>query len=292
MQASAREEFFAQVEAKRQEALGALHSGFEEKFGHARELLGEIARQSEALRAESSNAEEANSRVARALLQFEAADAARTTRSPEPSKEEIAGRESAAAEWRQRLESEMTVAQGQWNELLQSSLDNNLQRMVEQLSERSQEALRNAEQKMTERLGELGQPFAQAAAEARETFSGIQSALEQEVLKARSSLAEVKQVASRTGGIFGATGSREPRHGERAAPAAGKNSGRADGGNESAHGKSGGGHFAAGGSGAGFAEPPVPGARRGGGRGEACAASGARSRAVARTGGARSAAGR
>ena len=156
MQASAREEFFAQVAAKQEEALGALHSGFEEKFGHARELLGEIARQSEALRAESSNAEEANSRVARALLQFEAADAARTTRSPEPSKEEIAGRESAAAEWRQRLESEMTVAQGQWNELLQSSLDNNLQRMVEQLSERSQEALRNAEQKMTERLGRTG----------------------------------------------------------------------------------------------------------------------------------------
>ena len=51
---------------------------------------------------------------------------------------------------------------------------------------------------MTERLGELRQPFAQAAAEARETFAGIQSALEQEVLKARSSLAEVKQVASRT----------------------------------------------------------------------------------------------
>jgi hypothetical protein len=198
MQASAREEFFAQVAAKKEEALGALHSGFEEKFGHARELLGQIERQAEALRAESSNADEANSRVARALLQFEAADAARTTRSPEPSQEEIVGREGAAAEWRQRLQSEMTVAQGQWHELLQSSLDNNLQRMVEQLSERSQEALRNAEQKMGERLGELGQPFAQAAAEARETFSGIQSALEQEVLKARSSLAEVKQVASRT----------------------------------------------------------------------------------------------
>jgi hypothetical protein len=73
-----------------------------------------------------------------------------------------------------------------------------LHRMVDQLSERSQDVLRNAEQKMTERLGELRQPFAQAATEARETFSGIQSALEQEVLKARSSLAEVKQVASRT----------------------------------------------------------------------------------------------
>jgi hypothetical protein len=198
MQAGAREEFFAQVAAKQDEALGALKSGFDEKFGQARELLDEIARQGEALRAESGNAQEATSQVARVLLQLEAADAARSTRSTEPSKEEIATRDSAVDVWRQRLESEMTVAQGQWNELLQSSLDNNLHRMVDQLSERSQEVLRNAEQKMTERLGELRQPFAQAAAEARETFSGIQSALEQEVLKARGSLAEVKQVANRT----------------------------------------------------------------------------------------------
>jgi hypothetical protein len=198
LQAGAREEFFAQVAAKRDEALDALRSGFEEKFGQARDLLSEFTRQAEALRAESGNAQEATSQVARALLQLEAADAARTSEAAVPSKEEIAAEESALAAWRQRLESEMTVAQGQWNELLQSSLDNNLQRMVDQLSERSQETLRNAEQKMTERLGELRQPFAQAAAEARETFSGIQSALEQEVLKARSSLAEVKQVANRT----------------------------------------------------------------------------------------------
>jgi hypothetical protein len=198
MQAGAREEFFAQVAAKQDEALGALKSGFDEKFGQARELLDEIARQAETLRAESGNAQEATSQVARVLLQLESADAARSMRSTEPSKEEIAARDSAVAVWRQRLESEMTVAQGQWNELLQSSLDNNLRRMVDQLSERSQEVLRNAEQKMTERQGELRQPFTQAAAEARETFSGIQSALEQEVLKARSSLAEVKQVASRT----------------------------------------------------------------------------------------------
>ena len=199
LQAGARDEFFAQVTAKQQEALGTLKSGFEEKFGQARELLDEISRQGEALRAESGNAQEATSQVARALEQLKAADAARTTsKAAGPSKEEIAAEESAVAAWQQRLESEMVVAQGQWNELLQSSLDNNLRRMVEQLGERSQEVLRNAEQKMTERLGELRQAFAQAAAEARGTFSGIQSALEQEVLKARSSLAEVKQVASRT----------------------------------------------------------------------------------------------
>jgi len=198
LQAGAREEFFAQVAAKQDEALGTLKSGFEEQLGQARELLGEITRQAEALRAESGNAQEATSQMARALLQLEAADAARTSKAAGPSKEEIAAQQSAVSAWRQRLESEMTVAQGQWNELLQSSLDNNLHRMVDQLSERSQETLRSAEQKMTERLGELRQPFAQAAVEARETFSGIQSALEQEVLKARSSLAEVKQVASRT----------------------------------------------------------------------------------------------
>jgi len=198
LQAVAREEFFAKVAARQDEALGALQSGFDEKFGHARELLGEIARQTEALRAESGNAQEATSQVARVLLQLEAADAARSSKAVGPTKEEIAAQESAVAVWRQRLESEMTVAQRQWNELLHSSLDNNLQRMVDQLSERSQEVLRNAEQKMTERLGELRQPFAQAAAEARETFSGIQSSLEQEVQKARSSLAEVKQVANRT----------------------------------------------------------------------------------------------
>jgi hypothetical protein len=198
LQAVAREEFFEQVAAKQDEAFGALNSRFEEKFGQARELLGEITRQAEALRAESGNAQEATSQVARMLLQLESADAARNSKAVEPTKEEITAQESAVAVWRQRLESEMTLAQGQWNELLHSSLDNNLQRMVDQLSERSQEVLRNAEQKMTERLGELRQPFAQAAAEARETFSGIQSSLEQEVLKARSSLAEVKQVASRT----------------------------------------------------------------------------------------------
>ena len=59
MQAAAREQFFAQVAAKQDEALGTLKSGFEEKFGQARELLGEITRQAETLRAESGNAQEA-----------------------------------------------------------------------------------------------------------------------------------------------------------------------------------------------------------------------------------------
>ena len=83
--------------AKQDEALGTLKSGFEEKFGQARELLGEITRQAEALRAESGNAQEATSQMARALLQLEAADAARTNKAAGPSNEEIAAQESACS---------------------------------------------------------------------------------------------------------------------------------------------------------------------------------------------------
>jgi hypothetical protein len=195
IQSGAREEFFSQVSAKQEQALRDLHSEFEGKLTEARELIGQIGEQAETLRSESGAAREATMQVAQALLQFEAADAARPA---EPSQEEKDTRESAAATWRQQLDAEMAVAQGQWNELLQSSLDSNLHRMIEQLTQRSQEVLQTAEQRMTERLGELRQPFAQAAAEARDTFAGIQSSLDQEVIKARESLAAVELVAHRT----------------------------------------------------------------------------------------------
>jgi hypothetical protein len=198
IQSGAREEFFLQVSAKQEQALRDLHSEFEGKLGQARELMGQISEQAEALRSESGAAREATMQVAQALLQFEAVDAARSAGSAEPSLEETDARESAAAAWRQRLEAEMDVAQGQWNELLQSSLDTNLHRMIEQLTQRSQEVLQTAERRMNERLGELRQPFAQAAAEARDTFAGIQSSLDQEVIKARESLAAVELVAHRT----------------------------------------------------------------------------------------------
>jgi hypothetical protein len=198
IQSGAREEFFSEVSAKQEQALRDLHSEFEGKLTEARALMGQIGEQAEALRSESGAAREATMQVAQALLQFEAVDAARASRPEESSQEETEHRESVAATWRQQLEAEMAVAQGQWNELLQSSLDSNLSRMIEQLTQRSQEVLQTAEQRMTERLGELRQPFAQAAAEARDTFAGIQSSLDQEVMKARESLAAVELVAHRT----------------------------------------------------------------------------------------------
>ncbi|MBZ5696745.1 MAG: hypothetical protein LAN36_15470 [Acidobacteriia bacterium] len=190
--------FSTEVAAKQEALINRLQAEFESGLRHARELLHELDGGTQALRAENDAALESTSRVAQARLQLEAAQAARAQlQSAEASRETTAFTESATASWKQRLESEMALAQSQWNELLQSSLDSSIERLVEQLSGRSQDVLRGAEQRMSERLAELRQPVGQLHAEARESLAGVKSALEQEVARARSSLAEIEHAASR-----------------------------------------------------------------------------------------------
>ena len=203
VQTGAREQFSDQLKARQKEFLRELKSEFEENFSQARELMAELDRKTQALRAETEAAAEVASRMAQARLQIDvvkaADEAARAQMQPaETPIENTTGIEAAVVNWRERLESEMALAHAQWNELLQSSLDSGMQRLVGQLSDRSQDILRTAEQKITERIGELQQPFAQVSAEAREAVSAVRAALEQELTQARSSLAEIEQSASRT----------------------------------------------------------------------------------------------
>ena len=195
---SVRGNFSSEMAAKQEEFLGGLRSQFESGLQQARELLNDLDGKAQALRAESEAALESTSRMAQARLQLDAVEASRTQQqSAEHSREAMASTESAASEWRQRLESEMALAQAQWNELLQSSLDGSIERLVEQLSGRSQEILRAAEQRMSDRFAELRQPLGQMYSEARETLSGVKSALEHEVGRARSSLSEIEHAAGR-----------------------------------------------------------------------------------------------
>jgi hypothetical protein len=200
-QSSAREEFSSELTARQVEFLTGLKSDFEQNFGRARALMAEMDDKSVALRAENQAVQDAISRAAQTRLQMEADEAARDSRRETAPKGGTAAADAsnaaASTDWRKRLESEMAVAQGQWNELLQSALDSRMRQLVEQMSERSQEILRGAEEKMSERFAELHQPFAQTTAEAREASSGIKSALEQEVARAWSSLAEIEHTAGR-----------------------------------------------------------------------------------------------
>jgi hypothetical protein len=198
------EEFSSELTARQLEFLTGLKADFEQNFGRARALMAEMDDKSLALRAENAAVHDAISRAAQTRLQMEADEATRdSNREAVPrgtaaiDASQQVSRDAANIDWRQRLESEMAVAQGQWNELLQSALDSRMRQLVEQMSERSQEILRGAEEKMSERFAELHQPFAQTTAEAREASAGIKSALEQEVARAWSSLAEIEHTAGR-----------------------------------------------------------------------------------------------
>jgi hypothetical protein len=191
---------------ERQEGLAAqegqvahsIRGELEEKLTAAREIFSQLEEKARELGREREAAEEASSRLARARFEAEAAEV--TARSRQPAETGHAAEEfdeASRGDWRQRLESEMNVAQGQWNELLQSSLDAGVHRLIAQVSARSQEILLESERRISERFSELQNSFLQAAAEARRTLAETKTTLEEEVARAGFSLAEIEHSAAR-----------------------------------------------------------------------------------------------
>ncbi|HTX14429.1 MAG TPA: hypothetical protein VMD77_03970 [Candidatus Baltobacteraceae bacterium] len=192
------ETFSSGLSTKQDEFLGALRAEFEGSLAQARELLHELDAKASGLRAESEAAAETASRMAQARLQVEAAEAALAAKPDHGvSREETAAGEGADTNWRERLQAEMAAAQAQWNELLQFSLDDSVERLARQLAGRSEEVLRDTEQMISNRFAELSNPLGQLTNEARETLAGLRSTLEEEIKQARSSLSEIEHSASR-----------------------------------------------------------------------------------------------
>jgi len=197
-QRSALEALSAQAASEQGDALRGVKSEIEESFGQTRRMIEEAEKKAAELRRQSEAASEAASRIAQARLGLEAMETARGTHaSTERPKEESPIFEAAATGWRERLASETSIAQAQWNELLQSSLDGGVQRIVDLLSARSQEIVRSTEAKFTERFNELRQPLAQLTLEARQASAEVRSALDQELARAKASLGEIEHSASR-----------------------------------------------------------------------------------------------
>jgi len=195
---NARELLAQQFASLHEESLKGLSSELEENFGRARELMADLEQKMNALRGETERTQDSISRLEQTRLQMEAAEASRLSKATEESsKERAAATESELGSWRERLHSEMNLAQAQWNELLQSSLDSSLQRLVEQLSQRSQEVQQGEENKMSQRFADLIHPVNEAAAKAGQTLTEIRTGLEQQVTAARASLEEMERTASR-----------------------------------------------------------------------------------------------
>jgi hypothetical protein len=194
---AARDNFSTQAAAKEHDLLSAFKNELESGFEQVRGLLQELNLSAQAFRSEREAAHETMSRMAQSRLQMEADEATRAQQRVEQPAQSHAASETDLIDWRRRLDSEMNLAQSQWNELLQSSLDNGLGRIVDQLSSRSQDLLTSTDQKMTERFAELRQPLSQMYAEARETLSSLRSELEGELGRARSSLTDIEHATTR-----------------------------------------------------------------------------------------------
>ena len=199
-QIGTREELSNHLAERQHEFLRRFKSEFEENFGNAHELMDELNRRVETLRGETEAAREAAGRLAQARLQLEAAEASLEANRAkgESSQGNSSSGEDVTAAWRQTLTHEMSAARAQWNELLQSSMDSNVQRLIEQMTQRSQDVLRDEESKIRERVAEARQPLTQISSEARETLGVIKASLDQEVARARASLSEIESVASGT----------------------------------------------------------------------------------------------
>jgi AraC-like DNA-binding protein len=199
-QTGTREELSNHLAERQDEFLRRFKAEFEKNFGNAHELMDELNRRVETLRGETESAREAAGRLAQARLQLEATEASleASRAKGESSRGNSASGEDVITAWRQTLTHEMSDARAQWNELLQSSLDSNVQRLIEQITQRSQDVLRDEESKIRECVAEARQPLTQISSEARETLGVIKASLDQEVARARASLSEIESVASGT----------------------------------------------------------------------------------------------
>jgi len=196
-----RKEMAGQLAENQNAYQARLAEDFEKNVQCSRELVVELEHKSESVCGEIRGiAEDALKRLEHLRNELDAAEAVLMKREEQVNRSVAsvaAADESARSSWRERLDSEMAVAREQWNELLQSSLDSAVQRLVTRLTESSQNVLASAEQKMSARLTEISQPIAQTAAEARETLVSVRAALEQEVARAKDSLNEIEQAGNR-----------------------------------------------------------------------------------------------
>ncbi|HXW18217.1 MAG TPA: hypothetical protein VEJ39_07930, partial [Candidatus Acidoferrales bacterium] len=180
-----------------------LRADMKQEFGshidQMRALVANLEQGAEAVRKEADAAVAAGDRLAQIKIALDAAEAAvdqRMRRLKEAAQESVALDDLSKA-WRQKLEEQMGQARGEWDELLQSSLDAAAHRMAGRLAESTHSELQSAEGRLGERLASLSQPVAAAVSEAQQALTGIRAALDGELQRARTSLVDIENAAER-----------------------------------------------------------------------------------------------
>ncbi|MHB8540804.1 MAG: coiled-coil domain-containing protein [Candidatus Acidiferrales bacterium] len=190
-----------QVARSHDEVHQSLKTEWSDRLEREQASLAEWNRRADTLREETRAASEAAARESEHRLDEKlsqrlnelreelAARAAVRTAAEQPSGEEIRGmRDSAQAE--------MDIAREQWSELLETSLDSAAQRLAGRMKAGSQEILQAAEQKLAARAAELQKDSGLSAEAAQAALDEVKGALEQEVSRAKGSLAEIEHAAT------------------------------------------------------------------------------------------------
>jgi len=183
----------------REELRADLRQEFASHIDQMRALVADLERGAQAVREESQAATSSGDRLAQIKIALESAEAAvdqRMRRLKDAAQETVALDDLSKA-WREKLQEQMGQARSEWNELLQSSLDGAAQRLASRLGENSQSVLESAESKLAERIGQLCEPVTNTVSEAHRALSGIRSALDTELQRARASLVDIEGAAER-----------------------------------------------------------------------------------------------
>ena len=194
-----------QVAQSQDEVHRNLKTEWGDKIEREQASLAEWNRRAETLRDETRVASEAAARESERRLDEKlsqqlnelreelAARAAIRTAAEQPSGEETRGMRDSA---RESLQAEMDVAREQWSELLETSLDSAAQGLAGRMTAGSQEILQAAEQKLAARAAELQKDSGLSAEAAQAALDEVKGALEQEVNRAKGSLAEIEHAAT------------------------------------------------------------------------------------------------
>lgn len=183
----------SELAAKQQILLDELRAELERGATGARDLLGALETTAEGLRAENRAAADSITQLAEARLKAEAVK----SQIPAEALPQSTVAESDLAGLRERIRFELSLAQSQWSELLQSSIDGGVERLVKELSGSSLEIVHDSERRLSEHLADLSKPLAQISSTAQDTLASVKTALDQEVSRARASLADIEHSASR-----------------------------------------------------------------------------------------------
>ncbi|MFZ0877923.1 MAG: hypothetical protein WA002_00385 [Candidatus Acidiferrales bacterium] len=191
--------FTGQMSWVREELRSDLKQEFTSHLDQMRALVADLERGAEALREEANAAASASDRMAQIKIALEAAEAAvdQRMRKLKDAAQETVALDDLSREWRDRLEEQMKQARGEWDELLQGSLDGAAQRLASRVAEHSQSALDVAANKLSERITQITQPVTGAVHDAQQALAGIRASLEEELQRARTSLGEIERAADR-----------------------------------------------------------------------------------------------